>query len=251
VHDVEMSTPAGTRTTGEPVLEMSGVVKDYRGLRPLRVQSLSLLPGHQVALLGFDEPAAEMMTTLITGAALPDSGTIRVFDTPTTSIEDSDQWLRLVDRIGIVTERAALLDALSVIQNLAIPFTLDIEPPAEDIRQRASTLAAEVGVPASLLHEPVGGLDAEWRMRIRLARALSLGPSLLLLEHPTAQIGRGAVGAFAADLRNLSRRRHLATLTLTADAEFAEGAAALVMRWEPATGLFHRRRSRWWPGRLV
>jgi len=38
-------------------------------------------------------------------------------------------WLAAVDRFGIVSERAVLLDVLSVVQNLAVPFTLEIEPP--------------------------------------------------------------------------------------------------------------------------
>ena len=102
-----------------------------------------------MALLGFDQPTAEVFVNLATGATLPDGGEVRVFGRPTRAIDDSADWLATVDRFGIVSERAVLLDALSVIQNLAMPFTLEIEPPPDDVRQRAEALAHEVGLAAS------------------------------------------------------------------------------------------------------
>jgi ABC-type lipoprotein export system ATPase subunit len=219
-----------------PVLDIAALIKDYHGLRPLRIERLTLTAGDQVALLGFDEPAAEMMTTLVTGAALPDQGTIHVLGVATAAIEDSDAWLKLVDRIGIVSERAVLLSALSVIQNLSIPFTLEIEPPPDAIKERAAMLAREVGLPADSWNRRVGALDAKACLQVRLARALSFDPAMLLLEHPTAQVGRAHVKPFAASVRAIAEQRGLATLTLTADAEFASVVARRVAMWEPASG---------------
>ena len=59
-------------------------------------------------------------------------GEVRVFGRPTSAIADSADWLATVDRFGIVSERAVLLEALTVVQNLAMPFTLEIEPPPPD-----------------------------------------------------------------------------------------------------------------------
>ena len=66
---------------------------------------------------------------------------------PTSAINDSADWLATVDRFGIVSERAVLLDQLTVIQNLAMPFTLDIEPPSGR-RARARGGAGARGRPA-------------------------------------------------------------------------------------------------------
>ena len=109
-----------------PVVELSGVSKDYHGLRPLRIETLALAPGEPAALLGLDEPMAETFVNLVTGATLPDRGEVNVFGRPTSSIDDSADWLGVVDRFGIVSARAVLLDALSVIQNLSVPFTLEL-----------------------------------------------------------------------------------------------------------------------------
>jgi len=177
-----------------------------------------------------------MMTTLITGATLPDQGTIHILGLATTALEDSAAWLKWVDRIGIVSERAVLLGALSVIQNLSIPFTLDIEPPPDAIAAQAMMLAREVGLPPDTWERPVAALDATAQVQVRLARALSFDPAMLLLEHPTALVARADVKPLALRVRTIAERRGVAALTLTADAEFAAAVARRVATWEPATG---------------
>ena len=102
-------------------------------------------PGEQVAILGLDQHAAEVFVNLITGATLPDQGGVTLFGRSTESISDSAEWLALVDRFGILSERAVLLEALSVVQNIAVPFTLEIEPPPDDVRHRAEALSGRSG----------------------------------------------------------------------------------------------------------
>lgn len=235
--------------TSISILEIAGLVKDYHGLRPLRLERLTLQHGEQLAVLGFDAPAAEMFTTLVTGALSPDAGTIHVLGTSTASLQNSDEWLQFVDRIGIVTERAVLLDSMTVIQNLALPFTLSIEPPPENARRRAEALAVEAGLPPAMWDTAVGQLDGAFRTRVRLGRAVSLDPSVLLLEHPTAQVERSAVQRLAGDIRRAADRRRLATLTLTADEEFAQAVASTVLTWSPADGGLRSPRRRWLPWR--
>ena len=66
-------------TTTEPVVEVSDVTKQYGALRPLRIARLQVLAGEQVAIVGLDQPAAEVFISLLTGAGLPDSGSVHVF----------------------------------------------------------------------------------------------------------------------------------------------------------------------------
>jgi phospholipid/cholesterol/gamma-HCH transport system ATP-binding protein len=228
------------------VLELSGVVKDYHGLRPLRIAELTVGTADHVAVVGIDQPAAEMMVNLITGAFLPDAGAIRIFGRSTTDIADAAEWLQVVDRFGIVTDRVVLVEPLSVIQNLAMPFSLDIEPPADDLRQKAIALAHDVGLAAATdLDRPVGELDPSARARVRLGRALALEPAMLLLEHPTASMNRPDVAAFGHDVRSAASRRRAATLTMTADLEFAAAAANRILTLDPASGRLAQRRRGW------
>jgi polar amino acid transport system ATP-binding protein len=227
------------------VVSLTAISKDYRGLRPLRIQELIVRAGERVALLGFDQPSAEVFVNLLTGAAVPDTGSVLLFGRPTENIADAAEWLAIVDRFGIVSERAVLLEQLTIIQNLALPFTLDIEPPAADVRDKAAMLASEVGLAAEGLGQRVSELDAGGRARVRLGRALALNPAVLLLEHVNAGVPPAASDRLARDIGELAGTRGTAVIAITADERFAEDVAGRVLRLEPATGRLVERRRGW------
>jgi ABC-type transporter Mla maintaining outer membrane lipid asymmetry ATPase subunit MlaF len=234
-----------------PVLELAAVSKDYRGLRPLRIEFLSVSLGDQVAILGFDQPSAEVFVNLVTGTALPDRGTVAAFGRSTADIVDSADWLAVVDRFGIVSGRAVLLEGLSVTQNLAMPFTLDIEPPSSDVLERVAGLAREVGLAERVWGNAVASLGPDAHARIRLGRALALEPAVLLLEHMSATLHPNQAAAFGADVRGIAERRGVAVVAATADEGFAHAVASRVLTLEPATGrLRQHRRDRWFGRRL-
>ena len=227
------------------VLEFEGVSKAYGGLRPLRIASLRVAAGDRVAMLGFDQPTAEVFVNLATGATLPDAGEVRIFGRATRAIDDSADWLATVDRFGIVSERAVLLEALTVIQNLAMPFTLEIEPPPDAVRTRAEALAREVGLDEAAWSVRVAALDAAGWLRVRLGRAIALAPRILLLEHASAKLPRGEVAALGAQLRAVAAARGIALIALTADELFAKAVAERVLTLEASTGVLKPRRRGW------
>src|SRR5262249_44146518 len=132
--------------------------------------------------------------------------------------------------------RAVLLDQLSVLQNLAMAFTLNIEPPPAAEQARAEALARDVGLAAPAWSMPIAQLDASAAMRVRLGRAVALDPVVLLLEHASAPLPREAVTAFAADVRSVAQRRGIALVALTADDAFARALGARVVSLEASTG---------------
>jgi ABC-type transporter Mla maintaining outer membrane lipid asymmetry ATPase subunit MlaF len=229
-------SPFDSTRGGPPVVELARVAKSYGALRPLRIERLEVAPGEQVAIIGPDQPAAEVLIGLITGASLPDAGAVRVFGRSTAEITNGDEWLTGLDRFGIVSDRAALLEALSVLQNLAVPFSLDIEPPAEPVRGRAAALGTELFLEAAVHDVRAGDLDGAGRLRLRVARALAFDPMLVLLEHPSASVPPRDVAPVARDIRAALVRRGAASLTLTADRAFAAAIAGRVLVLDPASG---------------
>jgi ABC-type transporter Mla maintaining outer membrane lipid asymmetry ATPase subunit MlaF len=229
-----------------PVLEFAGISKDYHGLRPLRIERLVVGAGERIALLGFDQVSAEVFVNLATGAILPDAGEVLVFGRPTVAIADSAEWLATVDRFGIVSERAVLLDQLTPVQNLAMPFTLAVEPPSEEVRVQAEALATEVGLGADSWTRAVADLGPGGRMRVRLGRALALDPAVLLLEHASAGLERAEAAGFAADVHAIAGRRGLAMVVVSADQTFGLAAAGQALTLEPATGRLRRGRGLRW-----
>jgi ABC-type polar amino acid transport system ATPase subunit len=229
-----------------PVLELIDISKGYGGLRPLRIQRLTVSEGQRVAILGFDQPMAEVFVNLVTGAALPDRGTVTVLGRPTSAIVDSAEWLTFVDQFGIVSDRAVMLEGMTVLQNLALPFTLDIEPPSGEARTQAESLAQEVGLPSAEWNTPIANLDGVARACVRLARALALDPAVLLLEHPTAAVDRGHVALLGSRIRAVADRRGAAVVAVTADQAFAESLSGRTVQLDPATGRVTERGGNHW-----
>ena len=227
------------------VLELAGISREYRALRPLRIAALRIDAGDRVAILGLDGPAAEVFVNLATGAALPDAGEVSLFGRATSAIADGADWLATVDRVGIVSERAVLLEELTVIQNLAMPFTLAIEPPPDEVRERAAAIAREVRLPGAAWEQPVSRLDPAGKVRVRLGRAVALDPAGLLLEHVTAAVDRGDVRQLGADIAAVAAGRNAALIALTADDTFARAAATRILTLQPSTGMLKERRRGW------
>jgi ABC-type iron transport system FetAB ATPase subunit len=74
------------------------------------------------------------------------------------------------------------------------------------------------------------------RARVHLARAIAHGPTLLILEHPTATLTDAARLELADVVVTVTGARQLATLVITQDDDVARRVANRALRLEPATG---------------
>lgn len=219
-----------------PVIEITRLRKQYGGLRPLRLDDLVVRERERVSLGGLDAAAAETLTSLLTGAALPDEGVVRVLGQPTADIVDEQAWLASLDRFGIVSPRTVLLSAATLAQNLAMPFTLEIEPVPAPVMVRVRALATEVGIDERILGTATAGVPPDAQARVHLARAVAHGPRLLIVEHPTAMVPPDAVHALGADLARVAAARGLAVLAVTGDAVFASSLGGRRLMLDPASG---------------
>ncbi|TLZ44367.1 MAG: ATP-binding cassette domain-containing protein [Gammaproteobacteria bacterium] len=187
-------------------IELRDVQKDYHSLRPLRVRTLDVREGESIALLGFDRAAAEVFVNLITGATVPDSGEVRVFGRPTAAIQDARSWLDALDCFGILSERAVVLDNMTVEDNLAMTLTMSLHDVDAAMRAKVHAIADEVGLRREQLSKPVAALSLGGRLRLRLGRALAPDPRILLAEHPNALLEPADVRSRRAPSRFSPRR---------------------------------------------
>jgi phospholipid/cholesterol/gamma-HCH transport system ATP-binding protein len=220
----------------EPLVTVRQLTKGYQALRPLRVESLALQRASVVSVMGLDAQAAEVLVGLLTGAILPDEGDVRLFGKSTRDVSDSEGWLEMLDDVGIVTDRAVLIGDFSVAQNIALPFTLQVDPIAEAVQPQVERVAREVGLDAADLDRPVAESRPEVVARVRLARAIALDPIVLLVEHPTASLPREGVKPYAIEIARVARERQLSVLAITADEAFAAALGGQVLAHEPKTG---------------
>jgi putative ABC transport system ATP-binding protein len=218
------------------LLEITGLKKETRGLRPLRIAQLSVKPGDLLSINGIDAIGGETFVHLVTGAALPDEGVVTMFGQDTRGITDSHAWLKSLDRIGMITSRGILIEMFSVLQNIAMSFTLDVDPIDPRVLPHAGALAREVGIPQDSFDLPAGKIGPEMQIRVHLARALALGPQLVIAEHPTAALPRLTVPAFGADLARVTQSRGLALVAITADDALAKAIGGQRLELVAATG---------------
>lgn len=231
--------------TSGPVLEITNLQKTYQSLRPLRMRQFAMAAREVAILSGVDAPAAEVLVNLVTGATLPDVGDVVVLGRNTRSIADGDEWLTSLDRFGIVSPRAVLLDSATLLQNLVMPFTLQIDPVPADESARARALATEVGIEQDWIDRPAGQLPAAVRIRAHLARAVALEPALLILEHPTATLERTDRQRIGIDVARVAHAHALSTFIISEDVEFARAVAGRRYTLNAATGDVKRRGVLW------
>ena len=211
------------------------------------MQALDVQPGERVAVSGIDATGAELLVNLLTGASLPDEGTIVTFGRRTSDVTDPDAWLASLDRFGVVSGRGVLLDGSTLRQNLTLPYTLEIDDPPATILENVGALAQLCRIGEADLSRAAGDLPPHVRMRAHLARAIAGEPQLLLVEHPTADVEPDERAPLGRDFAEAAGRTGAAMLMITLDLDFAEAAAHRLLALQPATGALEPwKRKRGW-----
>ncbi|HKT81551.1 MAG TPA: ATP-binding cassette domain-containing protein [Vicinamibacterales bacterium] len=151
-----------------------------RGPATLRGFSLEVGRGEVVALVGRSGSGKTTVLKLANRLLLPDAGDVRIEGRSTR------EWdgIRLRRRIGYVFQDVGLFPHMSVEDNAGIVLRLEgwQRPRAAE---RARELLDLVGLPpADFAHRMPDELSGGQRQRVGLARALALGPPILLMDEP-------------------------------------------------------------------
>jgi lipoprotein-releasing system ATP-binding protein len=121
--------------------------------------------------------------------------------------------------IGFVFQDHYLLPQCSVLENVLAP-TLVSAGGSSDHESRARELLARVGLGERLDHRPAE-LSGGEKQRAALARALVLGPRVLLCDEPTGNLDAGNAEAVTDLLLELHRREQAVLVVVTHSAALA------------------------------
>lgn len=147
--------------------------------------SLTVEPGQIAVIIGGSGAGKTTLMKLLIGLDRPTEGQILIDGTDTTQ-KSERQFNQIRRRLGMVFQYSALLDSMTVLDNVAFPLREHEKSLTErEIRARVLQKLAELdlhGVEHRLPSELSGGM----RKRAALARALMLEPAALFYDEPTS-----------------------------------------------------------------
>ncbi|MBT8462727.1 MAG: ABC transporter ATP-binding protein [Gemmatimonadetes bacterium] len=154
----------------------------------LQIPVLSVEAGTTTAFIGPSGSGKTTLLNLIAGIIKPETGRVETQDVEVSALPDPERRRFRVTTVGLVFQEFELLEYLSVLDNILLPYRIHSALDLDDsVRDRARSLAERVGISDKLARYPRRLSQGE-RQRVAVCRAVLTDPPLLLTDEPTGNL---------------------------------------------------------------
>ena len=201
------------------MIELRGVTRVFEvGGRPvhaLRGIDLAVPDGEYLSVMGPSGSGKSTLLNLLGCLDRPSAGTYRLDGQEVSELDDLDLSRLRRHKIGFVFQAFHMVPRLTAKGNVELPMVFAGVPPEERAR-RAEAALFSVGLGERMDHRP-DQLSGGERQRAAIARAMVMGPALLLADEPTGNLDSVSGGEVVALLEAMNARG-LTLVVVTHDA---------------------------------
>ncbi len=206
-------SPSEEKRGDEVVIRFENVCKSFGSKVVLKDLNLEVRRGETLAVMGPSGIGKSVTLRHAIGLLQPDSGRVLVEGRDLSVIEPED-LAELRRRMGYLFQEGALINWLSVGDNVALPLRENTDLTEEDIQQRVAQKLALVQMDGTQNLTPPE-LSGGMRKRVGLARALVTEPELLFFDEPNTGLDPEMSMSVNHLIRELSERLAITSIVVT------------------------------------
>jgi len=166
-----------------PVIRLVGVEKALGGQPVLKGVNLEIPRGKVTTVIGKSGGGKSVLLKHMIGLLRPDRGQVLVDETDITRLSAHD-LNEVRKKFAMLFQGAALFDSLTVLENVAFPLREKTKLKAAEVERKVLEMLEAVGL-MGMGHKFPAELSGGMRKRAGLARALVMGPEIILFDEPT------------------------------------------------------------------
>jgi phospholipid/cholesterol/gamma-HCH transport system ATP-binding protein len=178
-----MSTTA--KPSRDEIVALRAVRKRFGDTEVLRGIDLVARRGETTVIIGGSGAGKTTLLRLVVALETPTSGEIYIDGENIVGLGDRE-LNRVRKKFGMVYQYAALLDSLTVLENVAFPLVEHTKLSKKEIRERVLDKLKVLGLDPNVENRFPSELSGGMRKRVGLARALMLEPPILIYDEPTS-----------------------------------------------------------------
>jgi len=189
----------------EPVITIRNLTAQYGDLIVLENINADIYPGEITVILGGSGCGKTTLIKNILRLVEPVAGSVKFWGEEVLGLDDI-QMANILRKVGMLFQSGALLNSLSIYENISIPLELHTKLPRSLIDRIIKVKLNLVNLSEALYKFP-SELSGGMKKRAALARAMALDPQILFCDEPSA--GLDPLTSAALDELILSLKKQL------------------------------------------